>query len=59
MKLKPKEPEIPEDNPFQHDALERSRHVESLKELILNTDPKESFVLALNSTWGSGENDFY
>ena len=58
MKLKPKKLEIPEENPFTNDALERYRHVESLVNLVINTNPDDSFVLALNSIWGSGKTIF-
>ncbi|MHB1991986.1 KAP family P-loop NTPase fold protein [Metallibacterium scheffleri] len=45
--------EVPADNPFQHDALERRPLVEFLVGLMERTGGP--FVLALDSSWGSGK----
>lgn len=48
--------EIPADNPFQHDSLDRRPLVEFLAALIDRLSG--SFVLALDSPWGSGKTTF-
>ena len=47
---------VSEENPFEHDALERKPAVEALSSLILGLKPP--FVLALDSPWGTGKTTF-
>mgnify|MGYP000911041776 CR=1 FL=1 len=53
MKYRLPELEVPTDNPFQHDALERKPLVEFLASLIGRLEGP--FVLALDSPWGTGK----
>lgn len=53
MKYRLPELDVPEDNPFQHDALDRKPVVEFLSGLIGRLSGP--FVLALDSPWGTGK----
>ena len=53
MKYRLPELEVPTDNPFLHDALERKPLVEFLASLIGRLEGP--FVLALDSPWGTGK----
>ncbi|MDR7308103.1 P-loop NTPase fold protein [Rhodoferax saidenbachensis] len=53
MKYRLLELDVPSDNPFQHDALERKPLVEFLASLIGRLEGP--FVLALDSPWGTGK----
>lgn len=53
MKYRLPELEVPSDNPFLHDALERKPVVEFLASLIGRLEGP--FVLALDSPWGTGK----
>ena len=53
MKYRLPELEVPTDNPFLHDALERKPLVEFLAGLIGRLEGP--FVLALDSPWGTGK----
>ncbi len=53
MKYRLPELEVPSDNPFQHDALERKPLVDFLASLIGRLEGP--FVLALDSPWGTGK----
>ncbi len=53
MKYRLPELEVPSDNPFLHDALDRQPLVEFLASLIGRL--KGPFVLALDSPWGTGK----
>ena len=53
MKYRLPELEVPSDQPFQHDALERKPLVEFLANLIGRLEGP--FVLALDSPWGTGK----
>ena len=53
MKYRLPELEVPSDNPFLHDALERKSLVEFLANLIGRLEGP--FVLALDSPWGTGK----
>jgi very-short-patch-repair endonuclease len=56
LKFKAKQIEIPKENPFDNDKLERKREIENLSNLLLNiTTP---IVLSINSKWGSGKTTF-
>ena len=56
MKIKPPQPHIPENNPFAEDALGREQSAKALTQLISTID--EPFVLAIDSTWGTGKTTF-
>lgn len=47
---------IPPDDPFAPDKLDREESAQILTQLIEHTD--ESFVLALDSAWGTGKSTF-
>jgi len=53
MKFRLAEIEIPEDDPFKHDALQRKEVVEFVCNLIKQLEGP--FVLALDSPWGTGK----
>ena len=53
MKYRLSELEVPPENPFQNDALERKPVVEFLASLIAKLEGP--FVLALDSPWGTGK----
>lgn len=48
--------DIPEDDPFRDDKLERNQWAEPLTQLVSNTT--EPFVLAVDSGWGTGKTTF-
>ncbi|MCH7939053.1 MAG: NTPase, partial [Candidatus Marinimicrobia bacterium] len=56
MKYKLNPIEIPPDNPFANDALDRKESVESVAALI--EELPGPFVLAINSPWGTGKTTF-
>ncbi|MEY2891405.1 MAG: hypothetical protein RJA98_1313 [Pseudomonadota bacterium] len=53
MKFRLEEIEVPEDEPFKHDALKRQPVVEFVRDLIKQLEGP--FVLALDSPWGTGK----
>jgi len=48
--------EIPEEDIFRNDVLERKTVIENLSALVLNT--KDPFVLSIQGNWGSGKTTF-
>lgn len=48
--------EIPDENPFQNDALNRRGSIESLTTLV--SELNGPFVLAIDSPWGTGKTTF-
>ena len=56
IRIKPQEIEVPRDDPFKNDLLERKQLVEILTQLV------DSFegpcVLAINASWGTGKTTF-
>jgi len=56
MKLKIKPLDIPEDNPFRFDALNRRESAEILTQLISSLD--EPSVIAIDAPWGHGKTTF-
>lgn len=56
MKLKIKEIEILQDDPFKNDALDRKYSAEVLTNILLSVD--EPFVLSVDSQWGTGKTTF-
>lgn len=47
--------EVPLENPFKHDVLERKESVEFLANLVGNAAGKGPFVLAIDAPYGSGK----
>ncbi len=56
MKLKLKELEIPDDNPFANDKLDRHSEIENLTPIVLNVDAP--LVMTINAAWGTGKTTF-
>jgi predicted KAP-like P-loop ATPase len=56
MKIKHKELEIPEDNPFANCKLERKPFARVLTDIV--TSYADGFVLAINNEWGAGKTTF-
>jgi hypothetical protein len=56
MEFKVQPIEVPEDDPFRFDALERRASVEMLTSLI--EELQGPFVLAIDSPWGTGKTTF-
>ena len=56
MKLKAAPVEIPPDEPFRHDLLERKVCAEQLTELLKSSD--DSLVLCISAEWGNGKTTF-
>ncbi len=56
MKIKPSKLNIPKDDPFAEDILERKESAEILTQFISTI--KEPYVLAIDSAWGTGKTTF-
>ena len=56
MRFAPKSLEIPVDNPFKNDLLNREGAIVALTELIQASDAP--FVLAIDANWGKGKSTF-
>ena len=56
MQLKPKNLNIPHDNPFGEDKLSRLQSANVLTQLVSTI--QEHFVLAIDSPWGTGKTTF-
>ena len=56
MIQKNKEIDIPEDNIFSNDKLDRKEVIEDLSKLLVSTH--EPFVLGINASWGAGKTTF-
>jgi len=56
MKIKSPEISIPKDNPFAEDVLNRRESAEILTQFLKMI--KEPFVLAIDSSWGTGKTTF-
>lgn len=56
IRFKPQIVAIPESDPFQNDLLGRKPSAEVLTDFV--SSQEEPFVLAINSTWGSGKTTF-
>lgn len=54
--LRFREPEIPEDEPFRNDALDRKKYADLLTQLLRRTETP--LVLGLDSDWGTGKTTF-
>ncbi len=56
MKIKLRDIDIPNENPFENDALNRKVTADILTNLLLTID--EPFVLSIDSPWGTGKSTF-
>ena len=56
IRVRPADVEVPQDNPFQHDLLERKPCIEVLTNLLSALEGP--CVLALDSEWGGGKTTF-
>lgn len=56
MILKSTDIEIPEDNPFLNDSLNRQDSAEALTEFVLSAN--ESLVICIDAPWGQGKTTF-
>ncbi len=56
MKIRPPSFEIPVDNPFQYDLLDRRPSAEALTEIIRSSS--DSLVLGIDAEWGKGKSTF-
>ncbi|MBM7558113.1 KAP family P-loop NTPase fold protein [Halanaerobacter jeridensis] len=56
MRLKSPEIQVEENSPFEKDVLNRRESAEILTNLVSSTE--KSFVLAINSEWGTGKTTF-
>ena len=55
-RIKPYDIEVPEDNPFQHDSLDRKESVEILARLIDSVEGPG--VFGIDADWGNGKTTF-
>ena len=56
IRVQPLDPEITEENPFQHDLLYRQKMVESLTHLVSSIEGP--CVIAVDAPWGAGKTTF-
>ena len=56
IRIKPREIEVPRDDPFKNDLLERKQSVEILTQLVGSFEGP--CVLAINASWGTGKTTF-
>ena len=56
IRIQPREIEIPDHDPFEHDLLERKQQVEVLTRLVSNVDGP--CAMAVDAAWGSGKTTF-
>ena len=56
IRAQPVDPEITEENPFQHDLLDRQKMVESLTHLVSSIEGP--CVIAVDAPWGAGKTTF-
>ena len=56
IRIKPREIEVPRDDPFKNDLLKRKQSVEILTQLVGSFEGP--CVLAINSSWGTGKTTF-
>lgn len=56
IRVQPREIEVPQEDPFKHDLLERKEAVETLTHLIGNLEGP--CVLSVDAVWGSGKTTF-
>lgn len=53
--IQPKDIEVPADNPFKHDRLDRRKSVEALTHLLSNFE--SPCVIAVDAPWGEWKNN--
>ena len=56
LRIKPYDIEVPENNPFQHDSLDRKESVEILARLVDSVDGPA--VFGIDAGWGNGKTTF-
>ena len=56
LRIKPYDIEVPEDNPFEHDSLDRKESIEILARLIDSVDGPT--VFGIDADWGNGKTTF-
>ena len=56
MKARMPDLEVPQDNPFQYDVLDRKQVGETLTEFVARVE--QPYVLAIDSAWGTGKTTF-
>ena len=56
FRIQPKDIEIPEENPFKNDRLDRLKLIKSLTYLVGATEG--SCVIAVDAPWGTGKTTF-
>ena len=56
FKIRPDNIEVPHDNPFEHDLLNRKQPVEILTNLLLNTE--NPYTISIDASWGNGKTTF-
>ncbi len=56
IRIKPQELEIPEENPFENDLLDRKGPIDILSNIVASI--KGPCVLAINAPWGTGKTTF-
>lgn len=56
MKIKPDDIEIPRDNPFLHDLLERKQPIQALTNLLRNLETP--YTMSIDASWGNGKTTF-
>lgn len=56
MKIKPDDIEIPDDNPFRHDLLERKDTITTLTNMLHNLETP--YTMSIDASWGNGKTTF-
>lgn len=56
MKILPPEIEIPHNDPFKNDLLDRKQYAESLMRLVESAE--ENLVISIDAQWGKGKTTF-
>ncbi len=56
MKIRPDDIEIPHDDPFRHDLLERQQPILALTNLLQNLD--SPYTMSIDASWGNGKTTF-
>ena len=56
MKIKPDDIEIPHDDPFRHDLLDRTQPVLALTNLLQNLETP--YTMSIDASWGNGKTTF-
>lgn len=56
MKIRPNDIEVPQDDPFQHDLLDRKQPVLALTNLLRNLE--SPYTMSIDASWGNGKTTF-